>query len=198
MIRAMRHRLAIALLALGLASAGCGGDGKRAATATPKPSPVPTKTPDDKPFKSLVKINEVGHTEVDGGIRFRVTSLGEVRRIPMVAGSLTYQYGFRLVRARVSYTNRTKLPVDLLCHGKGFELLDNEQHHHQPVKDIREIVGNEEVCKQPVLPGGTSKLVLAYRFSSVYKVQALEVFNSAEKRDPDGEHSRLRFVNPKR
>ena len=191
----MRKRSILALVALSLTVASCGGDEKNAASGSPKSTPVATKQPDDKLCEHLLKINSVGHTQTDGGIRFRVTSLGEVRRIPMTTGALTRQYGFRLVRADVSYTNRTKLPVDLLCGGKGFELLDRAEHRHQPVEETPDLVGNEEVCKQPVLPGGTSKLVLAYRFSDVYKVHGLEVFSSADKRDPKGEWSRLRF-NP--
>jgi hypothetical protein len=115
----------------------------------------------------------------------------------MTAGALRRQYGFRLVRARVTYTNRTKLPVDLLCGRRGFELLDNAEHRRRPVEDTPELAGNED-CGRPVPPGGTAKLVLAYRFSDVYKVHGLEVFNSADERDPEGERTRLRFVNPKR
>ncbi len=206
MIRGVHLRPAIALLALGLAAAGCGGDSggdkkstaKATPTSSPKAAPVSGKEPDEKVREHLMTINEVGKTESDGGIRFKVTSLGEVRRIPLTADALKRQYGFRLIRADVTYTNRTKRPVDLLCGGKGFELLDRAEHRHQPVQHTPDLVGNEEVCKRPVPPGGTSKLVLAYEFSDVYHVHGLEIFNSADKRDPKGVWSRLRFVNPKR
>jgi hypothetical protein len=202
----MRHRPTITLIALSLAAAGCGGDSggdkKRAAkatpTGTPKAAPVSGKEPDDKPFERLLTINDVGSSQTDGGIRFRVTSLGEVRRIPLTAGALRREYGFRLFRARVTYTNRSGKTVDLACDGKGFLLLDNEDHRHRPLEDTRDLAGNEKVCKQPVAPGATSSVVLAYRISNVLKLHGLEVFNSADERDPDGERTRLRFVNQKR
>jgi hypothetical protein len=104
----------------------------------------------------------------------------------------------RLVRARVSYTNRTKLPLDLLCAGKGFELLDSEDHHVRPLDGTRDLVGNEKVCGPQVLPGGTASGVLAFRVSDTVKVHGLEVFNNADEHDRDGERTRLRFVNAKR
>ena len=190
----MRNRSIVALVALSLTVASCGGDGKRAASGSPKSTPVAAKQPDDKPVESFLTINEVGKTETDGGVRFRVLSLGEVRRIP----PLVDDRGTRLVRALVSYTNRTKLPLDLLCTGKGFELLDSEEHHVPPLDGTRDLVGNQKVCGPQVLPGGTASGILAFRISDVVKVHGLEVFNSADERDPKGERTRLRFVNAKR
>jgi hypothetical protein len=185
----MRNRSTVALIALSLAVASCGSDKPE---ATPKSIQVAGKEPDDKPVETFLTITEVGTAGTDGGIRFRVRSLGEVRRIP----PLVNDRGSRLVRARVSYMNRTKLPLDLLCTGKGFELLDSEDNHVGPLDGTRDLVGNEKVCGPQVLPGGTASGVLAFRIPDTVKVHGLEVFNRADERDPKGERTRLRFVNP--
>jgi hypothetical protein len=137
----------------------------------------------------------VGEAAVDDDITFKVTSISSVDSIPgseFSEGPLTPRSGAKLVRVDLTYRNNTQTPVDLLCGGaSGFVLLDEDDRNYEPVDDLLDLAGNDEVCSENVQPGFRSQVVLAFQVPRGRRVGGLVMWNSEAEDDYNGQATQV-------
>jgi len=147
---------------------------------------------EDGPQQRYVNIDEAA---VDDDVTFKVTSLSAVSSIPgteFSEGPLTARRGAKLIRADLTYKNNTQTPLDLMCGGaSGVVLLDDEDRNYDPVEDLLELQGNEEVCGEEVQPGFKTNVVLAFQVPKGRKVAGLVLWNTEAEDDYDGDQSQV-------
>lgn len=170
-----------------------------AGTPPPPPPPTTPAAPAEPPARPPRELR-LGQTGSDDGLDYTVRSIGEVRSLLRadLFKSRGARYrprpGRKLVRAEVTYVNRTRAAVDPFCGGGSAVLVDRDGRNHETVDDLYELDGNNAICQgSGTLRGDKSTVTLAFELKRDQEVSHLDLWNSKFSPDFDGEATRLRI-----
>jgi hypothetical protein len=196
----------VVLAATVLASA-CGGESQEAAPvtvtetvtetveappdATPtEPTPVPTDNQSSSDVRKPTVVRELGGTGNDDGLAYRVQSIEEVSSIQLDEytdpSAIRPVAGARLIAARVTVINNTRVGVGPFCAGTGVTLVDADDRNFEMVDDSTWIPDNE-ICGDDIQPGFQDTYTLAFQMPKSAKVAGLALWNSDSETDYSGD-----------
>jgi hypothetical protein len=182
-----------------LASAGTTGAYDTVPTTT-APSTTPTSTVPTPPLnpRHIVHKSVVGSAipQRDDGILFRVDGIRAVSSIPHepLGDPIEASRSKKLVRADITYVNKTGKNIDVFCGGYGARLVDDAGHRSEPLESYIDIKGNDDVCTgNKVAPNETSHVILGFKIPRKRDVRGIYLHN-AKAADFDGADSKIFFA----
>ena len=141
---------------------------------------------DSGTVQKQIRINDAA---TDDDVTFRVTRIWPVQSIPLYGTSLELprQPDEKLVRLDLRWKNNMGRPADLFCAGaRGAVLLDAFGKNYRPLRSSLDAEGNEQICNEPVPPGGTQAVKLWYRLEAGTPVGGAVIWNNLAEDDPGG------------
>jgi hypothetical protein len=178
------------------------GTAERPATTTAPTvtATTPTTTVPSPPLdpRHIVHRGAVGAPvpQYDDGILFTVQGIRQVSSIPHtpLGDPIEESPTRKLLRADITYVNRTKSNVDVFCGGYGARLADSSGRRIAPLHNYIDIKGNDDVCSgNKVAPNETSHVTLGFKLPRGRGVRGIYLFN-AKAADFDGADTKIFFA----
>jgi guanyl-specific ribonuclease Sa len=172
------------------------------APTTPPPTTpsTPTSTVPTPPLnpRHIVHKAVVGSPipQRDDGILFRVDSIRQVSSIPheRYRDPIEPSPSKKLIRADITYVNKTHANTDVFCGGYSARLLDSSGHRIEPLDSYIDIKGNDDVCGgNKIAPNETSHVILGFKVPKKRSVRGIFLFNS-KAADFDGADTKIFFA----
>ncbi len=129
---------------------------------------------------------EVGQRTRVNDVAFTVNAFETAQSIPGSLGPIAARQGRKLVVARFTYENIGEEPLDLLCGGRGFRLVDDKGRRFTVSDDNFEAAENEEACGGGIQPGETDDAAAVFEVQEAVAPVEVVLWNDQEGTPEDG------------
>ncbi len=121
------------------------------------------------------------------GITFTVERIGPSASVEGSYSTLSPAKGKQFVVAPLEYKNTGDGPLDLLCGGSGFRLIDDAGRKFRPdAEAMLEAAANSEACSGGVQPGDAEDAIVIFEVARTVRPVQLVLWNSEQGNPEDG------------